>query len=429
MSTLLNTRVGEYQLIDFLGAGGMGEVYRAVHAKIGRVVAIKVLTNLAAGSGGAQRFINEARIQARLQHQNIATLYDFLEINGRPCIVMEYVDGRTLEDRIKASGGLAQPEAVYIFREIVAAIAYLHGQRVVHRDIKSNNIKISGRGQVKLLDFGIARDTATPRITVTGHTVGTLQYLSPEQILGKTADMRSDVWSLGVLLFEMITARLPFESNSISELCDRVVKAVYPKPSLLNPAVSPALDDIVANCLKRNPRERYASASELLQAVQQVKDVVASPRLSGGVSSLPYRILRSFGGRNRQLLGGLVIVLLLLLAAIPLFYDTPYPRSEGLEAVKPLQAPSAQRSTPVSSSLTSVAQKVAPVKIETFDGVADVYMHGELLGKTPYVQNYAVGTKVDLELKRKGYQSRTVQFEVREIGNHYSYGLDKENLR
>src|SRR5262252_8941654 len=139
----------------------MGEVYRAVHAKIGRVAAVKIMTRAGRDPRSMERFLNEARIQANLQHPNIATLYDFCEVSGQPCIIMEFIDGQTLDDRIAAYGRLPASEALFILQAAAEALSYMHGHGIVHRDIKSNNIKITSSGVIKLLDFGIAKDNST----------------------------------------------------------------------------------------------------------------------------------------------------------------------------------------------------------------------------------------------------------------------------
>jgi serine/threonine protein kinase len=267
---LANAAIGEYRLLESLGAGGMGEVYRAIHSRIGRVVAVKILSGAEPGPGLAERFINEARIQAGLHHPHIAELYDFVEFDGRPCIIMEYVDGITLHDRIqRARGGMPASEALTVFRAVVEAIAYLHGRGILHRDIKSSNIKLSSSGQVKLLDFGIAKDPGSKRLTMVGGCVGTMDYLAPEQIRGKSADARADVWSLGVLFYEMLTANMPFAADSVGVLCERISRAEYRTPTLASP-LSADLQRIIGRCLRSDAAERYHDARELLDDLGQI---------------------------------------------------------------------------------------------------------------------------------------------------------------
>src|SRR5919107_2561248 len=262
-----NQTVGEYRIVDFLGAGGMGEVYRAVHSKIGRVAAVKVLTAQAAQSGGfVQRFLNEGRIQANLKHPNVATLYDFLEVQGQPCIIMEYVDGQTISERIAAYGApLAPAETVYVFEKVCEAIDYVHRHGVIHRDIKSNNIKISSEGKVKLLDFGIAKGQTSQQLTQVGSVIGTLQYLAPELVRGGTADASGDIWALGVLLYEMATGRVPFDAPTVGDLCDRIGRVDYAPPAQVNPGVPREMSAVIPRRLKKKPAERYRTAAQTPQ--------------------------------------------------------------------------------------------------------------------------------------------------------------------
>ncbi len=280
-----NQSVGEYRIVDFLGAGGMGEVYRAMHQKIGRVAAVKVLTQATQSSGFVERFFNEARIQASLQHPNVATLYDFCEVQGQPCIIMEYVDGQTISERIDAyRAPLPLSETVYVFEKVCEAIDYIHRHGVIHRDIKSNNIKISSQGQVKLLDFGIAKGQGSQQLTQAGSIIGTIQYLAPELVRGGTADARGDIWALGVLLYEMVTGRTPFDADTIGDLCDRIDRAQYAPPAQLNPGVPREVAAIIARCLRKNPAERYASAGDLLAEARRLSGVVSRPGVSPSVS-------------------------------------------------------------------------------------------------------------------------------------------------
>src|SRR5918999_782297 len=280
-----NQTIGEYRIVDFLGAGGMGEVYRARHSKIGRTAAVKVLTQATQSSGFVERFFNEARIQASLQHPNVATLYDFCEVEGQPCIIMEYVDGQTISERISAySAPLPLAETVYVFEKVCEAIDYVHRHGVIHRDIKSNNIKIISEGKVKLLDFGIAKGQGTQQLTQVGSVIGTLQYLAPELIRGGTADASGDVWALGVLLYEMVTGRVTFDADTVGDLCDRIGRVQYTPPAQLNPSVPREVAAVISRCLRKNPQERYRTAGELLADARKLSAAVSKPGVSPTVS-------------------------------------------------------------------------------------------------------------------------------------------------
>src|SRR5215207_10110760 len=273
--------IGEYRVVDYLGEGGMGQVYRAVHSKINSVVAIKALTNAGHSLGSIERFLNEACIQARLQHPNIATLYDFVECEGQPCIIMEYVDGQTLAERIRELGQLPLHEALHVLQKIGEALEYIHENGIVHRDIKSNNVKITSRWQVKLLDFGIARAEAGQAMTQVGMVIGTPIYLSPEQLRGERADARSDIWALGVLLYEMLTGDMPFKATTFGELYERITAGGYPPPAALNRAVPRGAEEIIARCLKKNAAERYQTVHELLSDVSGLSATALVPGAAG----------------------------------------------------------------------------------------------------------------------------------------------------
>jgi serine/threonine protein kinase len=302
MTISINSSIGDYQIVASLGAGGMGEVYRAVHSKLGRTVAIKLLIDNGRDNGFNARFFNEARLQANLHHKNIATLYEFLEFDDKPCIVMEYIDGQSLYERIIAPGGLTILEAVTIFHDIVEAIDYMHSNGVVHRDIKSNNIKINSRGEVKLLDFGIAKSNLTPRMTGTGNVVGTWEYMAPEQLRNAVSEPRTDIWALGVLLYEMVTRRLPFESQNFGEIYEQISKSTPVSPTNINPSVPRELENIIFRCLKKKPTERYQSAQELLQDVKRVAEICKQKQGAAGLKPTrdASRVL-SGTGENRLL--------------------------------------------------------------------------------------------------------------------------------
>ncbi len=428
----LNSSIGEYRLVDFLGEGGMGEVYRGVHSKIGRVVAVKVLTREAANSGFIERFRNEARIQSSLNHPNIATLYDFLEANGQPCIIMEFVDGQVLMDLIAARGALPANETLHILHSVVEALQYVHAQGVVHRDIKSNNIKINSAGEIKLLDFGIAKAGSSPSLTMTGDVIGTLHYLSPEQIRGGVADSRSDIWALGVLMYEMITGRLPFEATTLGDLCDKISKATYTAPSALNVSLPREVEGILSRCLRKRPEDRYQSAADLLRDIRHARDITqklnAAPTLISRADSktVPAPVgsvdtVAPVPKSRAKLWAVAALVVCALLIGIYLIMPgsetvTPGPNGPG-------PGPQANK-----NAAQAIAKPPAPLKslrIESMEGPAEVYLDGKHVGVTPYSLEAPVGERVHLVLKREGFLDRQEEFEVTER-NVYTFSLNKK---
>lgn len=435
-STLINTSIGEYRLVEKLGEGGMGEVYQGVHSKIGRVVAVKILSQASHGPEFVERFLNEARIQGGLQHHNIVTLYDFLEYNGQPCIIMEYIEGRTLTDCVRTWGGLQLTEAIRYFQSIVEAIDYVHSRGIVHRDIKSNNVKITPSGQVKLLDFGIAKSGASPALTVTGAFVGTLQYLSPEQLVGGVADVRSDIWSLGVLLYEMTTCHLPFDASTIGELCQKISKASYTPPSVMNQNVPREVQNIIARCLKKNPSDRYQSARELLQDVNSAATGLSLPPtrfaspapITAASYSEPTSVPRrpSSGAATVAAKPKSAVPMLVAIAGVVLLVVVG-----GLYFL--LSGNSDPGAKPPQSGAPPVVQKQSlPARQETFtvdvaEGRAEVYRDGQLVGTTPYqFQTKAGEQQVELLLKREGYVDKPVRLSTTETKKTYTYMLEKK---
>jgi serine/threonine-protein kinase len=432
--TLINSTIGEYRLVDKLGEGGMGEVYRGVHSKIGRVVAIKILSQTATGPEFLERFVNEARIQGGLQHNNIATLYDFLEHDGQPCIIMEYIEGQTLTDCIRSWGCLPPLDALRYFYSIVEAIDYVHTRGIVHRDIKSNNVKITPVGQVKLLDFGIAKSGASPALTVTGGFVGTLQYLSPEQIQGGFADARSDIWALGVLLYEMTTAHLPFDATTLGDLCQKITKASYVQPSVMNQGVPRDVQNIISRCLKKNPADRYQSARELLQDVNRVAAGLSSQATqlasSPGLTAPSHYQPASYQAASNR----------------PVAYPNP-----SLHSAQPSDlavAAKPKSKLPMMAAIaafvllvvvgglyfliSSISDSTSPdgprqaFTVDAVEGRAEVYRNGQRLGTTPYQFQAKSGEEFELVLKRDGYLDKPVRFTTSENKKMYTFTLQRK---
>lgn len=405
----VGTSIGEYRIEEFLGAGGMGEVYCAQHARIGRRAAVKILTHTSNTDGMLERFFNEAKIQSSLRHANIATLYDFTEVDGQPCIIMEYVDGQTLSERIRPSGPLPLAETVYIFQAIVEAIAYIHSNGVVHRDIKSNNIKISSSGEVKLLDFGIAKSEATERLTATGSVVGTLEYLSPEQLMGGTADARSDIWALGVLLYEMVTGRVPFQAGTIGELCKKIEKVDYTPASVLNPTVPREVAAIISKCLRKNPGDRYRVAQDLLRDAQRLRRLVTSPGLTITDQSPPSgsTIKVALTNIDRRLVGGIAASILTLVLALGA-YVVISNSSSATDHVTSGQEQNVSSDTQV----TNAEGETRSITIDAVGGKAKVYRDGKFVGETPCQIGARIGETVNVRLTRDGFDPYQDSFEV-----------------
>jgi serine/threonine protein kinase len=413
----VNSIIGEYRITGFLGAGGMGEVYHAEHSRLGRAAAVKVLTHTTGTDGLLERFFNEARIQSSLRHPNVATLYDFTEVHGQPCIIMEYVDGQTLAERIRPSGPMPLAEIVYIFQAIVEAIAYIHDNGVVHRDIKSNNIKVSSSGEVKLLDFGIAKSEASQQLTATGSVIGTLEYLSPEQLMGGVADARADIWALGVLLYEMSVGRVPFEAITIGELCRKIQKVEYTPAAVLNPAVPREVATIINRCLRKNPTDRYRVARDLLEDTKRLRRLVTNPGLSGdltgGGQPLNQTIRIALTSVDRRLIGIVGAGVLLVSVAVALIYLGQSSFNSRLQPSP--ESPAGETGTnvdpPVTDSDPSDSESRS-ITIDVVGGKAEVYRDGAFVCETPCPVVARIGDTLNVELKRDGFRPLTESFSV-----------------
>jgi serine/threonine protein kinase len=260
-----------YRVIKMIGQGGMGVVYCAEDMRLGRLVALKFLTPyLVREPQIVKRFRAEARSQACLVHPNITLVYAFEEEKDQAFLVLEYVDGETLEDKIKSQGRLSPQETAGIFHHILTAMDYAHSKGLVHRDLKPGNIGFTQEGVVKVMDFGIALNTQEAnRLTRTGHILGTPHYMAPEQILGRTVDARTDIYALGITLFETLTGRVPFEGDSDYEVSVAQINDPPPSPRDLGfTDVSPALEEVLFKALAKKPEERFASCGEFLQALE-----------------------------------------------------------------------------------------------------------------------------------------------------------------
>jgi serine/threonine protein kinase len=274
---MIGTIVGNYKITEKIGEGGMGTVYKGVDMMLEREVAIKALRpELGSQPAVVERFRSEAVTLAKLNHPNIATLYSFFRQGDHFFMVLEFVRGATLDRIINAQGAMSCEQAITMFSQVLEGIDHAHRFGVVHRDIKPGNVMLTDTGTLKVLDFGIARVLGTSRMTKTGHLIGTIEYMSPEQVRGQETDARSDIYSLGMLLYEMLTGRVPFSTDSEFELMKSQVEAIPPPPRDFAPHIPDAIEEAILKSLAKRPEDRFQMAGEFRAAL-----------LGAGVAILP----------------------------------------------------------------------------------------------------------------------------------------------
>ncbi|HYX20654.1 MAG TPA: serine/threonine-protein kinase, partial [Thermoanaerobaculia bacterium] len=272
MTLSAGSKLGPYEVLGAIGAGGMGEVYRAKDPRLGRDVAIKVLpASFSQDADRLRRFEQEAKAAGLLNHPNITAVYDVGSQDGAPYVVQELLEGETL--RSELSGGRFAPrKAIEVAIQIAQGLAAAHDKGIVHRDLKPENLFVTRDGRIKILDFGLAKLTQVesagtasrlPTATEPGIIMGTLGYMSPEQVKGEPADGRSDIFALGAVLYEMLSGRRAFEAGSTGEAMAAILREDPPDLSETNRNVSPGLERLVRHCLEKNPERRFQSARDL----------------------------------------------------------------------------------------------------------------------------------------------------------------------
>ena len=269
--------IGQYRIIEKIGEGGMGVIYKAEHCTLEQVVAIKSLPgNLSVNSDLRERFIREAKIQARLSHPNVVNILNFFDFEGNYYIVMEYAEGETLESLIRTKGLLPPDSCINMFKQILAGVGYAHSMGIIHRDLKPSNIIIKNDGTIKITDFGIAKISGDLQRTQAGVKVGTIWYMSPEQVKGQPAGISSDIYALGVTLFEMITGKVPFSGNSEYSIMKDIVECSPPSPREFYPYVPVPLEKTIMRAIAKEPADRFKSVQEFAAALSNPGDLAAA---------------------------------------------------------------------------------------------------------------------------------------------------------
>ncbi|HUP49592.1 MAG TPA: serine/threonine-protein kinase, partial [Thermoanaerobaculia bacterium] len=288
MSLDRGSRLGRYEVRSLIGTGGMGEVYLAHDPDLERDVAIKILRDGSTSSDRVRRFVQEAKAASALHHPNVAHVYEIGTHGEMRFIAMELLEGETLRRRIDA-GPLPVGEALSLATQIAAGLAAAHNAGIIHRDIQPENVIILADGYAKILDFGLAKlreregpDAATLLKTEPGFTMGTLGYMAPEQLAGGEITPAADVFSLGVVLYEMLAGRRPFEGTTATEIAGAIISK--PPPPLNRPGVPPALEKVIFRALEKSAGGRYGNAGEMLQALRELSGEMAATGVPGGVA-------------------------------------------------------------------------------------------------------------------------------------------------
>ncbi|HQY11027.1 MAG: serine/threonine protein kinase [Ferruginibacter sp.] len=387
------TEIAGYHLTDRIGSGGMGDVYKGYNKALQRLAAVKILHQ----KEMAERFRNEAYIQASVSHPNIACMYEYIVSRGIPCIIMEYVEGENLDSYLHRKGKLTNQEAEVIIRQVASALAYLHKKDIVHRDIKPQNFKINSNGKVTMLDFGIAKAKYTPKLTQQGFAVGTTEYMAPEQFQ-QQADRRSDIWSLGVLAYELVTGYLPFEANNPVTLRSKIEKGTFTNPNIMVPQISDKLNLVIEKSLRLNPAGRI-TAGEIERILN---DHHAKHALKGNKGSLKIEWNR----KNTFIAGGVLMFIIVMV----LILVQPAGENKGQNVKKEEQAATETQKLMISSPNAPNAYIVFP------DGSTK---------KLPYEINGSEGQNFQFTIQAEGYVSREIEVPITTRRKSYEYNLEK----
>lgn len=363
MMDLAGKTLGQYQVIRELGRGGMAVVYEAYQPALNRTVALKVLPpNLSADAAFVQRFMREARAAARLEHPNIVAIYDVLDLKGIYCIVMQKLEGEPLHVLIRRNGRLPLDRATRLLGQIASALDYAHESGIVHRDVKPSNIMVGRGDHAWLTDFGIAQIVTNAQPAQTRSIIGTPEYISPEQASGKPAGPASDIYSLGVVAYHLLTGRTPFEAATVHALLYQHAYAPPPPARSFAPDLPPEVDKILARALAKDPAQRFIHAQQLVQSLSAVSQTKASPR--DHAQKPPRRSLHLATGVAGLLIVGLLLFAWTMTNVAKAPRSTPLPATQGRD-IAISRSPVVVASPTLMAGPTRVAVEPTPLPTPT----------------------------------------------------------------
>ncbi len=397
-----------YEVIEELGRGGMGKVYRVIDKKIDEEIALKLLKpEIASDEKNIERFRNELKYARKITHNNVCRMYHLGEVEGAQFITMEYVSGEDLKTSIRRVGPLSTGKAVIIIKQVCEGLAEAHKHSVIHRDLKPHNIMIDKKGNARIMDFGIVRSLKTAGITQTGLMVGTPTYMSPEQAEGIAATQLSDIYSLGVILFELVTGRVPFEGDTALTLALKHKTAPIPDPREFNAQIPEELSLVIFKCMEKNPDKRYQNAEELITDLDKIErslpttsKIIPPKKVTSGVFKKRRKLFMIPG----FLLAFAVVVVggYILLNRISQQKEVGESLKEPVEEGQIIQKPEAE------------IPKLGKIDISSLPSGADIYIENRLVGRTPLQLDLSPGVHTLTLKKGQDYQEFTDDIEVKE---------------
>jgi len=403
--------VAGYQLAECIGSGGMGEVYKAYNSSLNRFAAVKILYQ----KDLAERFKNEAYIQSSINHPNIARLYEFAVCEGKPCIVMEYVEGESLDALLRRKRKLSNDETENIIQQIAKTLDYLHKKGIMHRDIKPQNFKMQVDGTVKMLDFGIAKNKYTPKLTQLGFVVGTLEYSAPEQYQ-QHPELKSDIWALAVMTYELLTGFLPFEASNPILLKSKIVNGSFTDPKILIPEISVKLLTIIDKGLRVNPSNRI-SAAEIVSLLSQKKRDTVTNRLN--IPKIHFDEWTKQTWFKPVLIGAIALLVLFLLVK-------SIQQSDSTQGNYPDSLSNVNNNKPPKKDQPDISERKITIStpgIENAELILSDSMHQPL----PYDVKGKEGDFFQFTIHAPGYADKKIDVVITSHRTSYEYNLDKIN--